>query len=113
MSAPGNISSQKAMIPPTLPTVPLYIDFRSKPAIGAQTKSENSPIKGMLNDNIPIASNNKPHKSSRYFERSLVFRSEEHTSELQSRENLVCRLQPTPSPAIHTLSLTTLFRSRR
>src|SRR5690349_9065728 len=31
-------------------------------------------------------------------------RSEEHTSELQSRRDLVCRLLP-PPPAIHTLSL--------
>src|SRR5690606_27001552 len=33
-------------------------------------------------------------------------RSEEHTSELQSRENLVCRLLlDTPTTAIYTLSL--------
>src|SRR5436309_2738381 len=38
-------------------------------------------------------------------------RSEEHTSELQSRENLVCRLLP---PSRSTLfPYTTLFRSRR
>src|SRR5690606_33498673 len=37
-------------------------------------------------------------------------RSEEHTSELQSRENLVCRLLLRPSS--HRFPYTTLFRSR-
>src|SRR5207302_1683243 len=36
-------------------------------------------------------------------------RSEEHTSELQSRENLVCRLLPPPSSTL--FPYTTLFRS--
>src|SRR5690349_4936121 len=39
---------------------------------------------------------------------SLLHRSEEHTSELQSRRDLVCRLlleNDTPPPEIHTLSL--------
>src|SRR5690606_28691029 len=42
-------------------------------------------------------------------------RSEEHTSELQSRENIVCRLllETSPRPPSSTLSpSTTLFRSR-
>src|SRR5690606_13618652 len=38
--------------------------------------------------------------------RYLFFRSEEHTSELQSRENLVCRL-----PRSSLFPYTTLFRS--
>src|SRR5690606_39439785 len=32
------------------------------------------------------------HEGSYYFKQHLDVRSEEHTSELQSRENLVCRL---------------------
>src|SRR5690606_22298586 len=39
-----------------------------------------------------------------------VLRSEEHTSELQSRENLVCRLLPRARPLL--VAYTTLFRSR-
>src|SRR5690606_34294869 len=38
-------------------------------------------------------------------------RSEEHTSELQSRENLVCRLLRPPSSTL--FPYTTLFRSER
>src|SRR5690606_25192576 len=38
-------------------------------------------------------------------------RSEEHTSELQSRENLVCRLLLPPPPSSTRLPYTTLFRS--
>src|SRR5690606_29123063 len=38
-------------------------------------------------------------------------RSEEHTSELQSRENLVCRLLLRPSPRPPPVPYTTLFRS--
>src|SRR5690606_24487455 len=43
-----------------------------------------------------------------------VARSEEHTSELQSRENLVCRLllEHAACVAIYSLSYTTLFRSK-
>src|SRR5690606_21303225 len=40
---------------------------------------------------------------------SFAARSEEHTSELQSRENLVCRLLSPPSPTL--FPYTTLFRS--
>src|SRR5690606_5186520 len=41
-----------------------------------------------------------------------LLRSEEHTSELQSRENLVCRLLLVPRPPRPTLfPYTTLFRS--
>src|SRR5262249_50642040 len=38
-------------------------------------------------------------------------RSEEHTSELQSLTNLVCRLLITPSPRSTVFPYTTLFRS--
>src|SRR5437868_5690995 len=38
-------------------------------------------------------------------------RSEAHTSELQSRFEVVCRLLPPATPSLYTLSLTTLFRS--
>src|SRR3990167_7013753 len=47
--------------------------------------------------------------------RDPVGRSEEHTSELQSQSNLVCRLLFLNDPAtteISPLSYTTLFRSR-
>src|SRR5690606_7221393 len=39
-------------------------------------------------------------------------RSEEHTSELQSRENLVCRLLLRPPPLSTSFPYPTLFRSR-
>src|SRR5690606_40390693 len=46
---------------------------------------------------IPIGSGGGPHQRFQIIERVGLFdlfvvRSEEHTSELQSRENLVCRL---------------------
>src|SRR5436309_11357704 len=53
-----------------------------------------------------------------YSERSLTIRSEEHTSELQSRENLVCRLllekkKKYPTPTNHsTVPLNTTRLSR-
>src|SRR5206468_1367011 len=40
------------------------------------------------------------------------YRSEEHTSELQSRSDLVCRLLPSP-PRSTFFPYTTLFRSER
>src|SRR3990167_3625063 len=56
-------------------------------------------------------------------DRQRIHRSEEHTSELQSQSNLVCRLlleklinfffNDTATTEIYTLSLHTLFRSPR
>ncbi len=60
ISVNGMISSRKVKIPPTLPTVPLYIQVIKNPAIGAQITSENSPKYGIENDNIPIASKTIP-----------------------------------------------------
>src|SRR6266700_19764 len=45
--------------------------------------------------------------------RKLPARSEEHTSELQSREKLVCRLLLRRPPRSTLFPYTTLFRSRR
>src|SRR5688572_27248629 len=42
-----------------------------------------------------------------------VLRSEEHTSELQSQSNIVCRLLLRPPPSAPLFPYTTLFRSRR
>src|SRR4051794_1567976 len=44
-----------------------------------------------------------------FIEHGNFYRSEEHTSELQSHVNLVCRLLPPPRPAL--FPYTTLFRS--
>src|SRR5699024_6684127 len=43
----------------------------------------------------------------------VILRSEEHTSELQSRFDLVCRLRLRPRPGSPLLPYTTLFRSFR
>src|SRR5690606_16827429 len=54
------------------------------------------------------------HVRRRFYELAVAGRSEEHTSELQSRENLVCRLLlPRPPPRSTLFPYTTLFRSRR
>src|SRR5690606_41879007 len=52
-----------------------------------------------LHDALPICRNRRPPlprvrpvKAGQYTARRRLSRSEEHTSELQSRENLVCRL---------------------
>src|SRR5690606_36156317 len=45
------------------------------------------------------------------FAKINLFRSEEHTSELQSRENLVCLLMLIPTPSSPIIPYTTLFRS--
>src|SRR5690606_37858669 len=44
-------------------------------------------------------------------EEPVISRSEEHTSELQSRENLVCRLLLVLAPILGLFPYTTLFRS--
>ena len=59
-SVNGMISSIKENIPPILPILPLYSLVIWYAETGAQTTSENSPIKGIVNDNIPIASKRIP-----------------------------------------------------
>src|SRR5690606_17978120 len=47
----------------------------------------------LINENLPAGmSLEVAYDSSVFIQRSIDSRSEEHTSELQSRENLVCRL---------------------
>lgn len=65
MSVAGRISSKKDTKPATFPIVPLYIQTIIIPEIGAQIMSANSPIKGIVNDIIPMASNKRLKTKSR------------------------------------------------
>ena len=73
MSVKGNSSSKKEIIPPTVPTVPLYILAKINPDIGAQAKSANSPKKGKAYENIPMASNKRLNISCFCFLSDAVF----------------------------------------
>src|SRR5690348_18164116 len=55
-------------------------------------KQENAVLKTRLSIAIDGLNNNKFFKYAEYFQNQFLLRSEEHTSELQSRVHLVCRL---------------------
>src|SRR5690606_40917264 len=88
--------------PPTPPLFPYTTLFRSGPALGKrqcstpeQKKSacQNCTLLAILANQQKIAKASDHRNGCHNQQRSSDFiRSEEHTSELQSRENLVCRL---------------------
>src|SRR5690606_10985258 len=55
-------------------------------------RPEQRRILMMISDGAPVDDSTLSVNPGNYLERHLRARSEEHTSELQSRENLVCRL---------------------
>src|SRR5256885_8545645 len=88
--------------PPRSTLFPYTTLFRSKPAF---SPTDDWPVRPeLLNDGKTVASGSKVTFPGAYITNgtfvtptgtitiSLVFRSEEHTSELQSPCNLVCRL---------------------
>src|SRR5690606_41733620 len=84
--------------PPVSPPFPYTTLFRSRYLLDAVARRGNSVAELLLRDSCP---RNVTEGSRMIEERGLASlarfenanaRSEEHTSELQSRENLVCRL---------------------
>src|SRR5690606_40062450 len=71
-------------------------NLRYEPYLQLKQSNVHTSIKPLRHDEIigvaNIDSLDAPQIKETRFTRTLVGRSEEHTSELQSRENLVCRL---------------------
>src|SRR2546427_6897953 len=59
---------------------------------GATMTSNGSPITGITSTCVSRPTSTRPTLSLNWFATYAVLRSEEHTSELQSQSNLVCRL---------------------
>src|SRR3989442_4098125 len=81
--------------PPRSTLFPYTTLFRSPPAttLRSPPRSSASAAKRCLKSEKNTACNkSRKSKSKAPFSASSVFRSEEHTSELQSRPHLVCRL---------------------
>src|SRR5688572_31777486 len=78
--------------PPRSTLFPYTTLFRSKPRREAQRSRERAPLAPCAQSaQAPAAS--RPHQFAILpFRRAARDRSEEHTSELQSQSNLVCRL---------------------
>src|SRR3712207_8969845 len=81
--------------PPRSTLFPYTTLFRSRRAVGAATAAAQARTVPM-----PVSKGPRPtaglaagaHRPRRWARGALGFRSEEHTSELQSRQYLVCRL---------------------
>src|SRR5690606_41828573 len=97
------ISSLLATAPPAIYTLSLTTLFRSRLRLQARTLPDDL-LRRRLRGSEPVRLARDQHLADQLVERRreerlgdrsrdrAVVRSEEHTSELQSRENLVCRL---------------------
>src|SRR5690606_39507992 len=74
-----------------LPGLPSFPTRRSSDLLYREIRKA-SPPKGMLPYSVDWFMTWLPNIHATMFYSHFQFRSEEHTSELQSRENLVCRL---------------------
>src|SRR5690606_40683041 len=93
-SCPPRLSFSISPRPPCSPLFPYTTLFRSVPASAPRPPSWRQPRSPSSACRIrhPCDGSGPDHHRSRSRRSFLPWRSEEHTSELQSRENLVCRL---------------------
>src|SRR5690606_39503718 len=89
-------TSHSSRPPPNSTLFPYTTLFRSahrrRPWQSAPTSSDRPPSGPTRSSRTPRRPRASPARSSRPSSTTCSTRSEEHTSELQSRENLVCRL---------------------
>src|SRR5690606_39680844 len=77
-------------LPPRSTLFPYTTLFRSNRSVRSVSTRRSVPRSG---DGFPVSANGSPDvRTARSGQPRMTRRSEEHTSELQSRENLVCRL---------------------
>src|SRR5207302_7160571 len=70
-----------------------FVARRESPALDLRVNGEGSFEKVVVTlNNGPAAIDSRTNHPFQFLRYDYLFRSEEHTSELQSRENLVCRL---------------------
>src|SRR5258708_14285342 len=78
--------------PPRSTLFPYTTLFRSAFNFASGRGETAVTMKPWISSKIPSPSTSSPGTSSKVFEEILLERSEEHTSELQSPDHLVCRL---------------------